>query len=692
MFTISRVQIDPCIGTCRGRQRSCNFSIIMEENLRRLSTCLNQASQMVTELAGNRRGNSVGTSFDETTTNTAMASVGQAVTRARSMMQQSTARGAFRRLNGRERLRASTSTNSAPVSSKRSKLDTEKVFEFVLVRVDDSHIDDIDVDKPDTPDSWMLTEESVVVRGFITLNSGASEQVVRKALCDAIQLKYPAVASQDLVFLKANRRKLTQPVNCQEYSYKQLKLLAGQGAIYIKLRTGYNFLLDNQNTDNGSMEDSGESYENDERRPVATPEPRRIPVPTTEPTRPVPTFESTGPVSISEPARPVSAFEPRRPLPTNEATGPVSAFEPTGPLPTTEPTGPVFASEPLESQQTNNVGDVNKTLADSIPDLETAAEECVNTCKTHNVSNPVEILKCAQNYIVQGRPLDVTSLAQALDGETNFVCIDRFNVLESAVEELKAVDNFRLTLEVSFYGEKAHDSGGPRKEFFRLSLKEIKDKYFDNRLRELVAEEYEYVGVIMALSILQNGPVPRFMPEEILQEVFSETPARPCLAALRRGFMKLGLYQIAINLPLFLHLMHPNEANQLSRKKLILFLKPSFSEEGSNARKYENDVYAFFAKYVRETASGRRGAITLGSILQFATGLDEEPPLGFELEPCIQFLPAATRSKWSFIPTANTCSATMVLPRGSNNHALPNEGDLFELYDTAFTNTYFGLV
>ena len=89
---------------------------------------------------------------------------------------------------------------------------------------------------------------------------------------------------------------------------------------------------------------------------------------------------------------------------------------------------------------------------------------------------------------------------------------------------------------LSFYGEKAHDSGGPRKESFRLSLKEIKDKYFDNGLRELVAEEYEYVEVIilLALSILQNGPVPRFMPEEILQEVFSETPARPCLAALRR--------------------------------------------------------------------------------------------------------------------------------------------------------------
>ena len=95
---------------------------------------------------------------------------------------------------------------------------------------------------------------------------------------------------------------------------------------------------------------------------------------------------------------------------------------------------------------------------------------------------------------------------------------------------------------------------------------------------------------------------------------------------------------------------------------------------------------------MRETASGRRGAITLGNILQFTTGLDEEPPLGFDLSPCIQFVPASTSSKWSFIPTANTCSVTMLLPRGSNDLALPDEGDLFAVYDTAFSNTYFGLV
>jgi len=492
------------------------------------------------------------------------------------------------------------------------------VFEFVLVWLDDENGDDV------KPESWMLTDETNALRGLVTLNSEANEQAVRKALCDAIQLKYPSVACQDIVFLKAIRRKLTQPVNCDEYSFKQVKSLAGQGAIYIKLKDGFSFLLDNGSSHGDSVKENDQTmnitYGNDDGRPV-------------------------------------------------------------------------LLTEPTEIKQASGNDDLNTTAEVKIDDLETATAECISTCKKRDLNNPVEILKCAQKFILQGRPLDVTSLSEPLDGETNFVCVDRFKVLESAMEELKYITNPRLTLEVSFYGEAAHDAGGPRKEFFRLCLKEIKEKYFANGLRELMAEEYEFVGVIMALSILQNGPVPWFIPEEVLQQTFSDDPPRPssCIAEFRKGFMRLGLYEIAKSLPMFLHLMRPNDANQLSRRQLILLLQPSFSEEGANARKYENDVYAAFTKYVRESAGGRRGAITLGSILQFVTGLDEEPPLGFELAPSIHFVAAPQNVKWSFIPTANACSGIMVLPRGSYDLPLPAEQELFEVYDFAFANSYFGL-
>jgi hypothetical protein len=72
----------------------------------------------------------------------------------------------------------------------------------------------------------------------------------------AIQLKYSAVMPPDLEFLKANRRKLTRPVNCQEYSFQQIKLLAGQGSIYVKIRSGFDFVLDsNDGTENNANDE-----------------------------------------------------------------------------------------------------------------------------------------------------------------------------------------------------------------------------------------------------------------------------------------------------------------------------------------------------------------------------------------------------------------------------------------------------
>lgn len=76
---------------------------------------------------------------------------------------------------------------------------------------------------------------------------------------------------------------------------------------------------------------------------------------------------------------------------------------------------------------------------------------------------------------------------------------------------------------------------------------------------------------------------------------------------------------------------------------------------------------------------------------KFSTGLDEEPLLGFKLQPSIQFVAARKELKWSFVPKANTCSKTMFLPRESHCLPLPAEEDLFYVYDAAFSNTYFGL-
>ena len=52
----------------------------------------------------------------------------------------------------------------------------------------------------------------------------------------------------------------------------------------------------------------------------------------------------------------------------------------------------------------------------------------------------------------------------------------------------------------------------------------------------------------LGLSIIQNGKLPTFFTEEMLQAIFSRiTPLEPCLEALQNGFKEVGIYQVRVN-------------------------------------------------------------------------------------------------------------------------------------------------
>ena len=92
--------------------------------------------------------------------------------------------------------------------------------------------------------------------------------------------------------------------------------------------------------------------------------------------------------------------------------------------------------------------------------------------------------------------------------------------------------------------------------------------------------------------------------------------------------------------------------------------------------------------FIYLNAAGRRGDITLGWVLHFATSTDEEPLLGFKINPSIRFAEVTT----SFLPTANTCINCMTLYYASQTSELqmPVEEVLFSLYDEAFSCNHFG--
>ena len=111
----------------------------------------------------------------------------------------------------------------------------------------------------------------------------------------------------------------------------------------------------------------------------------------------------------------------------------------------------------------------------------------IRGAKEGALSDPVEVLKYLQKEIVTGRPLEVTSSEDTIEGETNYITVDRDNILETTFAELQYISNHRLTFQVGFMGE----------EWIRLMSKAIKQKYFEHGLRALLAEDYFNFRIIM---------------------------------------------------------------------------------------------------------------------------------------------------------------------------------------------------
>ncbi|CAG2233891.1 unnamed protein product [Mytilus edulis] len=87
-----------------------------------------------------------------------------------------------------------------------------------------------------------------------------------------------------------------------------------------------------------------------------------------------------------------------------------------------------------------------------------------------------------------------------------------------------------------------------------------------------------------------------------------------------------------------------------------------------------------------QLGGGRRGDVNLAKVLKFATSVEEEPILGFTLHPSLHF-----SERKSHLPTGNTCINRLMLTVPENGGKLPEEDVLFNFFDYAFCNAYYGL-
>ncbi len=102
---------------------------------------------------------------------------------------------------------------------------------------------------------------------------------------------------------------------------------------------------------------------------------------------------------------------------------------------------------------------------------------------------------------------------QRLTIRRNFIYADTISILR------RPVFHFNWNVRITFIGEPAVDAGGPCREFFRLLINEIMSnntlfqgpmhaRFPCHNMQELEKGTYKYIGQIISLSLVHDGPGP----------------------------------------------------------------------------------------------------------------------------------------------------------------------------------------
>ena len=98
-------------------------------------------------------------------------------------------------------------------------------------------LQDDDITSDIIPD-YSKSEEDVCCTGMVDIVTNANEISIRSAIQEVLVNRVPDIHTWDFDFVKVKGKKVTTPVfkKGQDVGYKQLKALAGQGAIYVRLK------------------------------------------------------------------------------------------------------------------------------------------------------------------------------------------------------------------------------------------------------------------------------------------------------------------------------------------------------------------------------------------------------------------------------------------------------------------------
>ena len=90
-----------------------------------------------------------------------------------------------------------------------------------------------------------LNKNSILERGIVILCENDDESRIWEKIVSSLKSKYPILAQTDFEFVKVTQKKISilNLGKGTEYNYEVIKKLVGQGHLYVRLKKGYQFVL-----------------------------------------------------------------------------------------------------------------------------------------------------------------------------------------------------------------------------------------------------------------------------------------------------------------------------------------------------------------------------------------------------------------------------------------------------------------
>ena len=273
--------------------------------------------------------------------------------------------GLFGRVSNRLQSTAATNSNGRRKSTFSSSVpQKKKAMEFVLIRNEFNECDDATL-------KW----DSKVAEGMMMVEEDSTEEQVRSKMCEAFYKKFPLITPNDFEFVKVKQKRVTIPdlSGGNEYNYNIVKKMAGQGMIYVQIKKHMSFLLDmvDDNVDDNDVADDNVIAE-------------------------VPANNSADDVEI-----------------TAVVDNSVDVI-----TENLEVTDVLEAAVVNISSNENDSSNSDTSRNDPITNL-------IKYIESNQLMDPVEILRFMQHAMHCGRDLHVSDLTQCIEGDTNFLCIDK---------------------------------------------------------------------------------------------------------------------------------------------------------------------------------------------------------------------------------------------------------------------------